>query len=87
MTAVKMPLAGSMQRAMRVSFQLMESIMTSTPIRVTREEMIWVRIMFREWDTVSTSLVMRLITSPLEYLWKKLMGRRLIFWMMALRRL
>ena len=87
MMAVKMPLAGSMHRATRVSFQLMESIIHSTPTRVTTAWMTWVMQALREWDTVSTSLVMRLITSPLEYLWKKLMGSLLILAMMALRRL
>ena len=85
--AVKMPLKGSMAMAIRVSFQLMLSIITSTPIRVTTEVMIWVRHWFMLWLTVSTSLVMRLMTSPLDMVWKKFTGRRLIFSMMALRRL
>ncbi|MBV6393465.1 MAG: hypothetical protein KPEEDBHJ_02706 [Anaerolineales bacterium] len=50
--------------ATSVICQLMENIMTNTPITVTRDVMICVRLWLRVWLIVSTSLVTRERTSP-----------------------
>ena len=50
--------------ATRVIRMLMDIIMIRTPTRVATEVMICVRLWFRVWLTVSTSLVMRDSTSP-----------------------
>ena len=55
---------GSITSATSVISQLMEIIMTSTPMMVTTELMIWERFWVRVVLMVSTSLVTRLSTSP-----------------------
>ena len=64
----------------------MENIITSTPITVVTEVMIWVRLWLRVWLTVSTSLVMRESTSPWLVPSKYLNGMRLIFSEISLRK-
>ena len=64
----------------------MVSIMTSTPITVVTEVMIWVRLWLRVWLTVSTSLVIRERISPWLVPSKYLNGMRLIFCEMSLRK-
>ena len=70
MTMTKARETGMMHRATRVSCQLMESIIMSTPTRVHTEVISWVMLWFREFVKVSTSLVMRESTSPWLTLWK-----------------
>ena len=53
-----------MQMAIRVISGLMESIMHSTPTIMVSCVTTWERLWFRVWVTISTSLVMRLSTSP-----------------------
>jgi len=53
-----------MTRATSVSCQLIENIITRTPITVASEVISWVRLWLRVWLTTSTSLVMRDSTSP-----------------------
>lgn len=55
---------GRISRAIRVISGLMDSIMTSTPTIVVRLVIRVVMLWFRLWPSVSTSLVMRLSTSP-----------------------
>ena len=61
---------GTMHRATKVSCQLMVSIIISTPMRVHTEVIIWVTLWFKEFVSVSTSLVMRESTSPWLTRWK-----------------
>ena len=63
-TMTKAKDTGMMHRATKVSCQLMESIMISTPTRVQTEVISWVTLWFRELVRVSTSLVIRESTSP-----------------------
>ena len=70
MTMTKTNDTGIMHRATKVSCQLMESIMMSTPTKVHTEVISWVTLWFKEFVRVSTSLVMRESTSPWLTLWK-----------------
>ena len=63
----------------------MESIITSTPTRVQTEVISCVMDWFRDWPSVSTSLVMRLSTSPTVLDSKYASGMRLIFLLMSSR--
>ena len=55
---------GRATSATKVIQPLMDSIITSTPTRVVTAVIIWVKLWFRVVETVSTSLVIRLSTSP-----------------------
>ena len=63
-TPTIMMLKGRTQIATRVMDRLMDSIMQRTPIIIVTLLTIWERLWFRVWVMVSTSLVMRLKTSP-----------------------
>ena len=57
--------AGSVSTVTPVSGRLMESIIASTPTTCVTEVMSCVMDWLSDWPSVSTSLVMRLRTSPL----------------------
>src|SRR5688572_15331966 len=78
--------SGMITSATRVSSQLIENIITSTPTTVTTDVMICDRLWFSVWLTVSTSLVTRESTSPWLVPSKYLSGIRLIFSEMSLRK-
>ena len=67
---MRMPLSGKMSSAASVICQLMDSIITATPTAVASELTTCDRLWLSVWVMVSTSLVMRLSTSPLETLSK-----------------
>ena len=64
-TLTMITLSGRMHSATRVITGLMVSIITSTPIIMVTLVTICERLWFNVWVTVSTSLVIRLSTSPL----------------------
>ena len=78
--------SGTIRSVTSVMEMLMENIMTSTPTMVVREATIWVMLWFRDWLTVSTSLVMRESTSPWLTRSKYFSGMRLIFSEISLRK-
>ena len=61
---------GRIRSATSVISGLMDSIMTSTPISVVTEVIIWVALWFRLCPSVSTSLVTRESTSPTGFVSK-----------------
>ena len=66
---------------------LVSSIRSADPTSMVRAETIVLMLWFIDWPMVSTSLVTRLITSPVVFLSKYFRGRRLIFLEMSSRRL
>ena len=76
---------GRITRAIRVISGLMVSIIISTPIMVVMLVIRVVTLWLRLWPMVSTSLVMRLSTSPTVRLSKYFIGIRPIFSLISRR--
>ena len=70
---------GTTSTEMRASSQLMENIMTSTPMMVSTAVMSCVRLCCSDCAMLSMSLVMRLRMSPRGWSSKYLSGRRASF--------
>ncbi len=70
---------GTTSTEISASSQLMVSIMMSTPMMVSAEVMICVRLCCSDCEMLSMSLVMRLSTSPRGWSSKYLSGRRASF--------
>ena len=70
---------GTTSTEISASSQLMVSIMMSTPMMVSAEVMICVRLCCNDCEMLSMSLVMRLSTSPRGWSSKYLSGRRASF--------
>ncbi len=76
MRAVTSTAAGMLRRAISASSQEMENIIASTATRVSRETMTWESTCWRDWATLSMSLVTRLRTSPRDWPLKCRSGSR-----------